>query len=296
MDHLFVEPSLGVTDALESPHLDDPHDVRPLLRAAGSFARIEDKFLVPQAQHLALIDQVSSRLPLSPFSGKSFTEIESVYYDSDRLVSFTDHFNAGHSKFKLRTRRYAPDGVYGEEVYHLELKTKKADGISRKSRFKVAAYEVSRLSMGLPLHFSPAVVELNSEMETRVLAQRLRHVNELVGNHVLRPMVRVNYHRIAFEEEDLRVTIDQHVRFESRRELDLVRAVAMNRSAHDGAEAMRDRFESGKFSLLEVKHSGTIPGWLRSFLAQREIDEVSFSKYCFAISSLAEPTRQGYLS
>ena len=295
MDHLAHRNTVGY-EPIEKFSLPPFLAVRPMpnsvipqpAAAPGTFERFEDKFMVPAAAREVLLAEIRARMPVAPYSGKSHTELESVYFDSPELTSFTDHFQVGRDRFKLRTRRYGPDGQFKSDgEYHLELKTKGADGVSRKMRFRIAQEDFRGLGVGKPLQLWRGVSALNPEIETKVLVRRLNQVNELVTENELRPVMRVSYDRVAFEAGSLRVTLDENIDHAKLGSAPIGKIVDRDVGARVGAKAMRNQFDGGDYSLLEVKHAGKHPDWLSRALSELRIGQKSFSKYCYSVATAA---------
>lgn len=287
MDHLIARA------ASEFGH--SPPEYFPYARladSAGTFERIEDKFLVPTSVRNALLAEIRAWMPASPFSGKQFTRVESIYFDSPSLSSFTDHFEIDRERFKLRTRRYGNDGEFDDErTYHLELKTKASDGISRKMRFKIHEADFLALSEGRTIHANGRIASMNPDIEIDALARRVGRINQLVKRFALRPILRVGYDRVAYETKDARVTVDDHIKYEKIGATPIGRIVGKTFAAGVGAKAMRNLFDSGDYSLLEVKYSEKFPEWLSKILVGLGLTQRSFSKYCYSVATLAATKR-----
>lgn len=263
-------------------------------REAGSFERIEDKFVVPGALKAELLALIESKMtPSYPDSTTQFTLIESIYYDSAECQSFFDHFGTAPERHKLRTRRYGPNGKMNLVETHLELKSKtqstilNQSGISKKARFQIGKEELKLLKEFKPLHLSRSLAELNSGIEMRTLVKRARNVSEIVSKLKLVPTCRVTYSRKAYQAGDLRVTVDQDITSELLRDVDTARLLSRDPSVKARASEMCARFGTGDIAILEVKHAGTVPSWITDYLQSRGVGEASFSKYCFSMATFA---------
>lgn len=237
------------------------------------FTRREEKFFLPNSLRERFLELVQENLPpFYPDESTKYTLIESVYFDSPQLKSFTDHFNKEVYRFKLRTRRYAPNGQWQSEdaPIFVELKTKQHD-ISDKFRMKLHPDDHIRLRSGEKLAMAAkrlsTAVKINSVIETA---------------HPV-PVCRVTYRRLAFQSGNLRLTVDDQLQGE-----------ILNRPATDPdslkkqqwwpfAEEMNGSFKPDEVSLVEVKHCGTIPFWLTNFMRDNDLCFRSFSKYCNTI-------------
>lgn len=247
-----------------------------------SFVRIEDKYLVPKSSLPQLLKLLRSHLDPSYMSDDvRFNMIESLYFDSPSLKVFRDHFATGISRFKLRLRQYGPNGRFSPdtEPCHLEMK-QKSDGVSRKFRFKVGFTAKLALLAGrtLPSDFA------EEKKKKELISERCTQVNSAISDFGLRPQAKVTYERQAFERDGLRVTVDDNVRAELLAPLspDLVNELLQS------SEMERAREMIGQYSsdvvIVEVKHSGITPDWLKNFFIASQTAPASFSKYCYSIS------------
>lgn len=247
-----------------------------------SFVRIEDKYLVPKSFLPQLLKLLRSNLDPSYISDDvKFNMIESLYFDSPSLKVFRDHFKSGISRFKLRLRQYGPNGSFAPdtEPSHLEMK-QKADGVSRKFRFKVNLKAKLALLAGrtLPADFAQA------KKKKELISERCTEVNSAISNFGLRPQAKVTYERQAFERDGLRVTVDDNVRAELLTPLspELVSEL-LSSTELERAKEMIGQYSSNVV-IVEVKHAGFTPEWLNNFFAASQTAPASFSKYCYSIS------------
>ncbi len=247
-----------------------------------SFVRIEDKYLVPRDVAPMLIDLLETHLLRD--RGNEFTHIESIYFDSDALDIYKSHFEQLPRRFKLRIRRYAPNGVPLEDANHLEMKLKE-NGISKKYRFKIGSTDIELLRAAKPIPVSIGLQKLNPQMETKTLLKRLKAVNEAVVQYKLRPMCSVKYVRKGYEKDGFRVTLDDNIRLELLRD---VKPQLIEEIGHapiwEKASSMRETFVKSDSIVLEVKHSNNVPSWMSKFLSDNKIGLVSLSKYCATLS------------
>jgi hypothetical protein len=161
------------------------------------FRRVEDKFLLPRAEMPRILELLEKELEPSYYEpGTRFNAIESVYFDSSSLQIFRDHFQ-NETKFKIRLRRYGPNGVWPAktEPVHLEMKTKSA-GVCQKFRLKVENAEHRALFSGKPM---PVTKTKEKAVKKREL------VNDAITRFHMRPLCRVRYERQAYEKNGLRV-------------------------------------------------------------------------------------------
>jgi hypothetical protein len=262
---------------------------------AGSFVRIEDKYLVDKKSGPALLRMLETQLaPDYPVPGTSFTLIESLYLESPDCQVLRSHFGSAEERFKLRSRRYGNDGNWTDDTIFLELKRKrKRDGVCRKERFRIRPDEYQALLGGQLIEVTPELLAMNSDLKPKRLAKRVKRVNQLVQELGLTCQSRVTYRRKAYEKDGLRVTVDDSLGFENLRPLEHDLATNVLGEIHESttwpkfAEA-RERV--GECFLVEVKHSGQVPAWVTEFFAQVGASKVSFSKYCYSVVETLERT------
>jgi SPX domain protein involved in polyphosphate accumulation len=173
----------------------------------STFIRLEQKFLLPKYLWPQLRDLLNTYSQANYLDSQtSFNLIESVYYDSSLLRIYNDHFSNKISRVKVRTRRYAPNGLWKTKSVFMEVK-KKEDGICRKERLKVPVEQVALLSSGVALGLTETLAKKNKRTPIQDLADRINTVNSLFEELNLRPQARVVYHREAFEKDGFRVTV-----------------------------------------------------------------------------------------
>lgn len=240
------------------------------------FRRVEDKFLLPRAGMPRLLELLNKELePCYYEPGTRFNAIESVYFDSTALQIFREHFQA-ETKFKIRLRRYGPNGVWPKktEPVHLEMKTK-SSGVCQKFRLKVENAEMRAL-------FNGQAMPIQKKKEKAIEKREL--VNHAITQFSMKPLCRVRYERLAYEKNGLRVTIDDKIQAEILNHVDEYQAEEIvNSPFFAKAKAMRDRFSDGDYVVVEVKHSGTMPNWLNLEMNSIGALRVSFSKYAYSI-------------
>jgi SPX domain protein involved in polyphosphate accumulation len=219
----------------------------------------------------------------SPIPNTDYTIIESVYYDNANLDVLTEYLAGQSSRSKMRTRRYAPNGVWGSSVF-IEVKAKE-NGICNKSRFQIGLNEIVDLTLGKSLSKTQALSELNPSIKSRTMGKRIDLVNNFIDKLKTQPSSKITYSRLAYERGDFRVTVDQDLKYKNL--LNTAEGITEKlRSDSAYLETMRSaqqNYAANQF-ILEVKHAGTIPTWMQEFLSQNQVAEASFSKYCYAMS------------
>lgn len=281
----IVSASVG----LESGEFMTQQVIPPVVTEEGEFNRIEDKHVVEISQLEKVLAVLNEKMKPSYLdNGTVYTLIESLYFDSSNLDFFKHHFSGMESRHKLRSRRYAPNGVWNNAPALLELKTKK-NGVCLKTRFKVPAPDFENLISAEAITLSQELMKLNNKVEMAALIRRVEQVNELTQRYHLRPNVSVTYHRYAFEDGEFRVTIDTNIQVKILKSMSAADAYEiMNSEVWPKAEKVIKRYNGvGKF-VLETKHQGTIPEWFNQLVEESGIKKSSFSKYCWGIAKEVE--------
>ena len=266
------------------------------LRTLGVFERIEDKFFVSRQNLASLEGLLQSRMRPSYLDPRTtFCGVESIYLDSADLNSYTSHFQvegapAASHRFKVRLRRYFPDGrTDPTKTVLLELKSKIKEGEvsrTRKLRFSLGSRDYEQLMKGKTLKLVPRLLRLNEEIPTPELLDRFNTINGLIRKHALKPVCKVSYVRRAFELPGLRVTFDDKIAYETlaRSKTRVMPAGSIQSEKQQLALRMAQSFKDFDGVVLEIKHGGEIPEWLTSFLAETKSPKMSFSKYCYSMT------------
>jgi SPX domain protein involved in polyphosphate accumulation len=253
----------------------------------GIFARFETKFFLSKKNVAHFKSELGKYMsPSYPSPETVFTGVESIYFDSPDLQIYRMHFAEQTKRFKIRVRRYAPNGILDDRNIHLELKSK-TEGVSRKARFQIASKHLKILWSGDQIAIScPDLSACNRDLTDRELKERIGRINELVMENRLQPSCIVRYQREAFEERDIRLTIDDQISFETVRNFSENQLVLQSDSKlSEGANRMRASFDSRDCLLVEVKHAGVVPPWLVGILRSNDCSKAKFSKYCYSVTS-----------
>lgn len=249
----------------------------------GEFKRIEDKFLVSKDMQDLVFKCLSANMDESYFENDThYTLIESIYFDSSEITLFKDHFNVLIPKrYKMRVRRYGPNGVWNTENYLLEVKSKK-EGQCKKVRFTIGQIELDVISGGLQLQFTERLINLNPKMKVETLQKRVNKINELIQKYGLIPSRSVKYKRFAFEKDGFRATIDVDLQEKSLIELGGINPASLiENEIWNKATNLVSKFKGEDKFVLELKHGGSIPAWAKKMLKEYHIAKTSFSKYCY---------------
>lgn len=274
---------------------------RPSLKVSDqpdSFERYEDKFLLPAANKEIFIQTLLQHMsPSYPDPSTEYTVIESTYMDSPLLLSLRTHFNDMASRFKIRTRRYSPNGHGFDPDSQLELK-EKIDGVCKKVRFQIASTDVEKLMQGKSIPLTSRIAEKNMSLVREKLKKRMEKINNYVKEHSLIPQMKVTYTRHAYQSDNLRMTLDSQIEFKSLNKIsnntaDWIRTLTSYNPSAGGMLSTLNQLND--FFILEVKHTGTIPEWTQHLLTSSQATPVKFSKYCAGMMSQVIGLKKGVL-
>lgn len=249
---------------------------------------IESKYLLPRDKRASLIALLEAEMhPCNLRRETRFNVIESTYFDSPELDHFRAHFENRNQRFKLRIRRYAPDGVWDVDSVFLELKSKRNEicenfnaRLSPEDQTDLMKHDVANLLLSADL------LRRNRETEFRELARRIREVNLNLRGLRLRPTSRLTYSRRVFEADDFQVNLDEAIQTEILCEPRTdVRHLIRTASYWPQIDELAEIYSDEQAVILEIKHGGTTPDWLNEYLIAFELSEVRFSKYCFSVAT-----------
>ncbi|MCM2323161.1 MAG: VTC domain-containing protein [Oligoflexia bacterium] len=261
--------------------------VRVRARAANEdlLRRFEDKYFVATEYRAELLELLGTHLAPSYLTQDTrYNLIESLYFDADCFTLFQLHFQSPAERFKLRIRRYAPNGDWERSNALVELKVKEGR-VSDKTRFGLSDADARELLEGRPVVFSGELRSQNPTLKKSVLRERLALLNSVMASYELKPKCRVLYQRQSFEKDGIRVTLDEGLRSEMVAVIpgeiaDGLRGLP----CYPAALAMRSRFQRAPFLVCEVKHGREVPSWLGRYVLARAGLNTRFSKYCYAIA------------
>ncbi len=250
------------------------------LKDSGEFTRIEDKYLIRKEDlHLVLKLLYSQMEPKYLDNTTQYTLIESIYFDSDNLDFYQHHFSNMESRNKLRVRRYAPNGIWSNGPVQIELKVKKL-GLCKKRRFQISQNTLKDINEGKLIEVNKELILLNLNMKEDVLEKRVRKVNKLITKYAVKGSMGITYHRLAFEKDNFRATVDSNLEFVQKKALpDSLTNTICNSALWPSAMKLLGKYQHDAFAVLELKHDGSIPAWMVSFLESSAIKKTSFSKY-----------------
>jgi hypothetical protein len=235
--------------------------------------RFEYKYLLDEPKALDVRNYVSHRLELDEAGlGKHnySYRVNSIYLDSESMVTFWDWVNSNRNRFKLRMR------YYDEELHtplFLEIK-RRVSGCILKQR---SAVRKSAAAIVLAGQIPP--IDLVVSKDDRQL-EALGNFVGMVSRLGAKPKALVTYLREAYVDpanEGVRVTMDRQVRIGPRETVDF--AVEM------------DRYEQpfGAKVILELKFTNRFPDWFGDMVRALALNRCAAAKYCEGMASLKRP-------
>lgn len=200
--------------------------------------------------------------------------IHSIYFDTPGFECYHQKVSGIQHRYKVRLRGYNGGGNDAPVV--LEIK-RKDDRVVSKARAWVPHRDLEALlTTGDVERYAVANSgDARSAEDVRRFLYRIRR-------HGLRPVVLIRYEREAYFgrfNNDLRITLDCNLRsraFPGATELFGRQPLVQSR---------RDTY------VVEVKHYGASPSWLKSILNDFGLKRGPFSKYCTCLDDLDLPHR-----
>lgn len=214
--------------------------------------RVENKYLVTQADLAVLAGRLRTVLPFDPHQKGDRYEIRSVYFDDaeDRCMAENEAGADEREKFRIRT--YGP----GSQVVHLEIKEKRR-GMTKKRSCDLSRQEAERILDGaFPLAFDG-----RKELNLLHLQMRCSH---------LRPKALIAYERTAFVYPvgNVRITFDCNIS-----------ASGFCRTFFDPRYPGAVPVLPAGIHILEVKYDELLPDFIAELLELRTLQQTAFSKY-----------------
>ena len=236
------------------------------------FNRYEKKYILEEDTFEKLQSKLSEHMKLDAYNEKqkSYT-ISNLYYDAQDNYMIRSSLQKPKYKEKLRLRAYGvPES--STKVY-VEIK-KKVDGLVNKRR------------SALELDEAYAFLETGELPEYKAYQNRqvLNEISYILQMHELSPALYLAYDRIAYfgiDQHGLRVSFDNNIR--TRR---------YGLSLEDGVYG--SQLLDGRYRLMEIKTSQSIPIWLCRLLSEYEIYPSSFSKYGAEYQKMMKSTGMTY--
>lgn len=227
--------------------------------------RYELKYLVSEANALALMHFVEAHLPLDRYcklQPGGMSPIVSLYLDSHNLQLCRESLEGHKNRFKLRIRSYTDDLDYPR---FFEIK-RRISPVILKSRARVEHCDVASLLSGLSLP------EEDCNGDQAILSQFRLYVNIINAA----PVIKIRYIRRAYEGDSnnrVRVTFDHQL-------------------AYNVSSAPEVSFNGPGWQryplngiILEIKFTGSYPTWLNQMVKCFDLHQQSFSKYARSVKN-----------
>lgn len=219
--------------------------------------RYEYKYLVSAQDHQMIGRLLSAVLARDPHAGADGTYVvRSLYFDTPVHAGYHAKIDGLVERRKIRLRVYDPS----QEQVKLEHKAK-AGNVQRKETVWVSREQAGLLCEGT----SGFLLDYRGESVSTSL------LRAFVGEP-LRPVCLVEYDREAYvcPSQQVRINFDLRMRATAS-SLDLFRPSPLFTPLCDDGDIV-----------MEVKHGGHLPDFLRDILSAFSPVRTSFSKYCLA--------------
>lgn len=261
--------------------------------------RVEDKYSVSREY----LDKLTQALREKLKEGDIDTSVryntnQTIYLDNKDMDAFRDNMEGIKPRFKVRIRRYAPNGDKWEDVAYVELKIRLPDGMTRKLRVRIPEELISDVSNGKMIKVDDKIVDLNRDISRQNLWKRVVMMNSIISKYGFKKQIVVIYERRAYSNNSIRVTIDDNIRYFDARKID-----------EDTFKLITDSSKWEKFSeqfkkikekdllILEVKHEDDTASWIDSILDEVKAKDIKFSKYCAAVvNSMKDEKEEGSIT
>ena len=238
--------------------------------------RFERKYFVSQRQAVQIREFVHSYLTPDEHSARALDlayPIHSLYLDSDHLATYWAWAKGEKTRFKLRIRYYdqEPDSPAFFEI-------KRRDGeYTYKDRGAVRRAAAPLIVAG----YLPEPDHLLSSKPSHLGAvQKFSQLMQMLG---ARPKMHIAYEREAWvspEGNSVRVTLDNNVRGEDRREPRFTTVM----------EHPVFPFKAGAVNqiVLEIKFTNRFPDWLNDLVRHFNLVSSGAPKYCGSVALTGE--------
>lgn len=252
--------------------------------------RYEDKYFLPAANVQKLITHIKQSLK----DGDTDTSVRNnhnmtIYLDNRDLDSFRDNLEGIKPRFKVRIRRYNPNGEGWENVAYIELKIKEESGFTNKVRIRIPAKIIDSVAKGMEIKLTQLLLDTNRDISKQELWKRVTAINSVITKYGFKKQVVVEYNRRSFSSGKIRITIDDSLKYHSCAaiESDLLDSIKNSKKWKE-IKKPANMLRHNDMLILEVKHAGKIPKDIEKLLKKLDAEPVSFSKYCAAIVSFVK--------
>lgn len=216
--------------------------------------RKEIKYTVPLEKAHMIKNCLDRLMEKDSHCTDGFYTVRSVYFESVHDTDFAQKLSGANSRKKVRLRIYDND----MSLCKLEIKQKNGDW-QQKHSFVIEREDAEALSQGnygvLQHYFDSTKTAIEGY--------------SIMVQGCYRPVVQIAYDRVAYRYPmyDTRVTLDMNIR---------------------ASESNLDIFSSEvnytpiqyEYVVLEIKYSGKLMGFISNTLAQFNLTQGAYSKYC----------------
>jgi len=228
--------------------------------------RNEWKYRLPEADLAVIENRVAAVMGLDFHSGQSGNyEIHSLYFDDYKDTCAKENEAGVSRRFKYRIRYYgnAPD------ILKLERK-EKMDGRCHKESAVITREMCQKI-------LDDKADELYWETQELLVKKFCVHMM----TRLFEPKAIISYERSAYVEEitNVRITLDKNI------------SVSDNIEEFLTGNFMRYPIQERKEHVLEVKFDDILPGYIKSIVSNKNLQQSSFSKYYLGRLKLQEMRR-----
>jgi GNAT superfamily N-acetyltransferase len=298
-DHLTEDPKyykkLATIEKSESFNFEELKAHLNTDEEANNFMnRIEDKYLASRSS----LDYLTQVLKENLKEGDIDTEVRyntnrSIYLDNKDLDSLKSGLNKVIPRLKVRIRQYAPNENKWENIAYLELKAKNKEGLTNKIRVRIFSSSIKSISLGEALEVTPDLVNINKDISADLLRKRVAYINNIIQTYGLKEQIEVNYERRAYTGKNVRVTIDDNLRYLNPQKISEEVAFGIKASKNwIKVSNLNYKLKNDRSIIIEVKYEKEVPSWLKKLLKDIEAKPVKFSKYCSAMTSFLDSKKE----
>lgn len=262
-------------------------EINPLMN------RKEEKFFLPAAKLQKFINLISSKLK----EGDSDTFVrhntnKTIYLDSRDLDSFRDNLEGIKPRFKVRIRQYKPNNEEWESTAYIELKVKTEEGITKKTRIRIHSYMIPEIEEGREIKSDERLEIINKDISKMDLWKRIAAINTVIQKYGFKKQLTVEYHRRAFSGKNIRITIDDSLKYYDFKSIDKSTGNSiLNSKKWEDIQKSPSKVSDNDLLILEIKHEEDMPKWIEEIVSDFKLKPVSFSKYC---ASIVTHLKNGY--
>ncbi|MBD5469759.1 MAG: polyphosphate polymerase domain-containing protein [Lachnospiraceae bacterium] len=225
--------------------------------------RNEWKYRLPEADLAVIENRLAAVMDLDYHSGQSGNyEIHSLYFDDYKDTCAKENEAGVSRRFKYRIRHYGSTPV----ILKLERK-EKMDGRCHKDSAIITKEMCQKILDG-------SADELYWETEDPLIRKFCVHMM----TRLFEPKAIISYERAAYVEEiaNVRITLDKNISVSDHVE-EFLTGDYLNYPIQEKSE-----------HVLEVKFDDILPGYIKSIVSNKNLQQSSFSKYYLGRLKLQE--------